>query len=293
MFNGTGTALITPFFENGKIDYKSLDNLIEFQISNNIDALVILGTTGEPPTMTEKERNQVLKFCIKKIANRVPVIAGVGCNCTKDTIRMSKNAEKFGADGLLIVTPYYNKCTQNGLYLHYKGIAEAVNIPIIAYNVPGRTGVNILPLTAKRLTDVKNIVGIKEACGNLDQIKETIEAVKGSDINIFSGDDGLAIDIIKLGARGLISVASNVIPQQMHDLTTFALNGNIAEAEKMSKELAPLFADLFIEVNPIPVKYACYKLNLCQNVLRMPLTPLSADCAIKLESIMKSLNILK
>lgn len=291
MFNGTGTALITPFSENG-VDYARLEALIEYQISNNIDALVVCGTTGEPATMTEKERKQVIKFCIKKIGNRVPTIVGTGCNCTANAVESSKMAEKLGADGVLVVTPYYNKCTQNGLFLHYKAIADATDLPIIAYNVPSRTGVNLLPETAKRLTEINNLIGIKEACGKLDQIKETINAVKGSNLNVFSGDDALAVEIIKLGGRGLISVSSNLMPQQMHDMITLALNGDWTAAEKMSKNFAPLFAQFFSEVNPIPIKYACSQKNLCKNILRLPLTPLSEDKAQTLLATLKEFNLL-
>lgn len=292
MFKGTGTAIITPFTQKG-VDYDGLAKLIEYQIDNNIDALFVCGTTGEASTMTEKEQANVHKFCIKQVANRVPVIVGTGCNCTATAVERTKRAAKLGADGVLVVTPYYNKCTQDGLVAHYSAISDCADIPVFAYNVPARTGVNILPQTAQKLTDIKNIVAIKEASGNLEQIKKTIELTQGSNIEVFSGDDGLAIDIIKLGGQGLISVASNVAPREMHEMTTLALSGKIKQAEAMSDKYQELFKELFSEVNPIPVKYACSLLGLCQNNLRLPLTPMTADNAQKLKNTMIEFGIIE
>ncbi len=292
MFEGTGTALITPFNDQG-VDYQSLELLLDNQINNNIDALFICGTTGEPATMTTQERNQVIDFCIKYINHRVPTFIGTGCNCTAQAVENSIMAEKMGADGLLVVTPYYNKCTQQGLFLHYKAISDSVNIPIFAYNVPGRTGVNLLTETALRLTELKNIRAIKEACGNLEQIGNTINAVKGSQISIYSGDDSLAVDIIKMGGKGLISVASNLIPSVMRDLTHFALEGNIEQAQSLNTKYHDLLKALFLEVNPIPIKHACSMVGLCKDQLRLPLTTMSASQAEKLDAVMRNLNLIK
>ncbi|MEG1646610.1 MAG: 4-hydroxy-tetrahydrodipicolinate synthase [Clostridia bacterium] len=292
MFKGVCTALITPFDKNG-VDYDAFSKLIEFQISNSVDALLVCGTTGEPATMTATEKEAVIKFVIKQVNKRVPVLVGTGTNCTKTAIENSINAEKWGADAILLVTPYYNKCTQEGLYQHYKAICESVSLPAICYNVPGRTGVNILPKTALRLSTIPNMVGIKEACGNVTQISETARLIAGTHLDLYSGDDGLSLPIMALGGVGIISVASHIIPQQMHDLAMSYLNGDVAKSREIQFKYAELMDDLFLETNPIPVKQACNYLNLCQNELRLPLTQMSKANAEILYNAMKNVNLVK
>ncbi len=291
MFTGTATALITPFNELG-IDYDAFGAFIDRQIDQGIDALLVCGTTGEPATMTATEKFQVIEWAIKYINHRVPVIIGTGSNCTATAIENTKFVEKIGADCALVVTPYYNKCTQEGLYQHYKAINDSTSLPIIAYNVPSRTGVNILPTTAERLATLSNLKGIKEACGNLEQIKQTYDLIKDSDMLLYSGDDGLAVDIAEMGGAGVLSVASNVIPGEMSKMMRLALDGNIAEARKLESKYAELFKALFYEVNPIPAKYACSKMGLIKNILRLPLTPMSEAQSQRLEQVMQQLRLI-
>ena len=291
MFKGTATALITPFTQDG-IDYEAFEKLLEFQINNGIDALLVAGTTGEPPTMTHEEKMAVVDFAIKKINHRVPVIVGTGTNCTRTAIEATIEAARHGADGALVVTPYYNKCTQNGLYLHYKAIADASPIPVIAYNVPPRTGVNIQPETLKRLTDIKNMAGIKDACGNAEQIKKMGEACKGSNINYYSGDDEMIIEAMQAGGAGLFSVASNILPAETGSIVNACMKKDYDRAQAIFEKYKAIFAGLFYEVNPIPVKYAASKLGLCQNILRMPLTPMSDENAARLDILLKELKLI-
>lgn len=292
MFKGVATALITPFNYSG-VDYEAYGRLIEDQIANGIDALVVLGTTGEPATMSHDERVATIKFAIEKINKRVPVIVGTGSNCTATAIENSIEAEKLGADMLLVVTPYYNKCTQEGLIEHYSHIASAVNIPIIAYNVPGRTGVNILPKTVKALAGIPNIVAIKEASGNIGQIATTVGEVRGSDFKVFSGDDGIILPVMSLGAHGLISVASNVIPKQMVELVHSAMDGNMEKARELFFRYRPLMEALFVETNPIPVKFACSQLGYGDNLPRLPLTPISECGKVKVMDEMYNVGLIK
>ena len=291
MFKGTATALITPFTEDG-IDYEAFEKLLENQINSGIDCLLVAGTTGEPPTMTHDEKLAVIDFAIKKINHRVPVIVGTGTNCTRTSIEATIEAARHGADGALVVTPYYNKCTQNGLYLHYKAIADASPIPVVAYNVPPRTGVNIQPETLQRLTDIKNMAGIKDACGNLDQIKKMAKAVKGSNIKYYSGDDEMIIEAMQAGGDGLFSVASNILPSETASIVNACMKKDYDRAQVIFEKYKALFAGLFYEVNPIPVKYAASRMGICKNILRMPLTPMSEDKAAKLEELMKELNLI-
>lgn len=291
MFTGTATALITPFNERG-IDYDAFGAFIDRQIDQGIDALLVCGTTGEPATMTATEKFQVIEWAIKYINHRVPVIIGTGSNCTATAIENTKFVEKIGADYALVVTPYYNKCTQEGLYQHYKAINDSTSLPIIAYNVPSRTGVNILPTTAERLATLSNLKGIKEACGNLEQIKQTYDLIKDSDMLLYSGDDGLALDIVEMGGSGVLSVASNVIPGEMSKMMRLALDGNIAEARKLESKYVELFKALFYEVNPIPAKYACSKMGLIENILRLPLTPMSEAQSQRLEKVLQQLQLI-
>lgn len=291
MFQGAATALITPFTDNG-VDFDALQRLLESQLRGNIDALLVCGTTGEPPTMTQEERNSVIAFCIDYVNHRVPVFVGTGSNCTATAVQNSVAAQKAGADGLLVVTPYYNKCTQDGLVLHYRAVCESVDIPVIAYNIPGRTGVNILPETAARLAELPNLRGLKEACGKLDQIARTAELLKGSQVSLYSGDDALATQIIAMGGQGVISVASNLIPDAMHRMAMAAVQGDTATAEQLNAKYSELFRELFCEVNPIPVKYACSLMGLCRNIVRMPLTPVSDAGAERVRHAMQACGIL-
>lgn len=253
VFKGCATALVTPFTKDG-IDFEAYGRLIDFQIENGVDALVIVGTTGEPATMTSDERLAVIDFAVRRIAKRVPAIVGTGGNNTADVIAYSKKAEALGADALLVVTPYYNKCTQNGLIAHYNAVADSVNIPIICYNVPGRTGVNILPKTFAEIAKHKNIVGIKEACGNMEQISETALLCDGL-ADVISGDDGITVPIMSIGGTGVISVASNIAPKYVSEMTGKFLSGDTIAAGNMQLKLLPLVKALFSEVNPIPAKY--------------------------------------
>lgn len=291
MFTGVATALITPFNYSG-IDYDAFEKLIEQQINANVDALAVCGTTGEPATMSNEEWTNVVEFAIRVINKRVPVIVGTGCNCTDTAIAHSIEAEKLGADMLLVVTPYYNKCTQNGLIAHYTAIASAVNTPIIAYNVPGRTGVNITPTTCRKLADIPNIVAIKEASGNMSQVAAICNILKDTDMKVYSGDDGLIIPFLSLGAEGLISVASNVVPTAMVEIVHSYLDGDITKSRETYFKYLNFMDGLFCETNPIPIKYACSKLGICQNILRLPLTPISESGAITVDNLMYDLKLL-
>lgn len=292
MFEGTYTAIITPFDEKG-VDYKSFEKLIDSQIEGGINGIVFVGTTGEPATMTDEEKKELRSFALQKVAKRVPVIFGTGSNCTLSAVKNSVKAQEEGADGVLVVTPYYNKCTQNGLYLHYEAIAKECSLPMIIYNVPGRTGVNILPETAGRIAHgIKSVVGIKEACGNLEQIAKTAEAIKGTQLQLMSGDDKLAVDIARLGGTTLISVASNALPKEFSKIMAHCRNKDFDSADALLGKYSVLVDLLFSEVNPIPIKYACSLLGLCKNVLRLPLTPMSESKAELLRKEMQRLQII-
>lgn len=291
MFVGSGTALITPF-KNGLVDYDAFTSIIHQQLDGNIDCLLFLGTTGEASTISVEEKIKIIELAVKEVNKKVPVIIGTGCNCTATAIENSKRAEKLGADGLLVVSPYYNKCTQKGLIAHYNMIADSVNIPVIAYNVPGRTGVNILPETMAEIAKHPNICGLKEASGNLEQIEKVIGLTKGL-CSIWSGDDGIIVELMKMGGKGVFSVASNVTPRYVHDLTSKCLEGDYETAQKMQDNYKEFVKALFSEVNPIPVKQAMAYLGLCANELRMPLTTMENETAAKLKSIMDKLGITK
>ena len=287
IFRGVATALVTPFIQDGtKIDFDAFAKLIEEQIANGVSALVFLGTTGEPATMTQDECDEVIKFAVKHVNHRVPVIAGAGGNNTRVAVEKSKRYESFGVDALLHVTPYYNKATQSGLVEHYTQIASAVKVPIILYNVPGRTGVNIQPSTLKILSKIPNIVAVKEASGNIEQITEIIR-ICGDDMPVYSGDDGLTYSILALGGIGVISVASNVVPKQMHDLCEIYFAGDINKSRDIQLALLPLIKSLFIEVNPIPAKTALAHLGKMSSTLRLPLTQMSDDNKQKLFAELK------
>lgn len=285
VFTGCGTAIATPFTDNG-INYQVFGTLVEDQIKNDIDAIIVCGTTGESATMSEDEKKSLIKYSIDKINKRTKVIIGTGSNDTMKAIEMSKYAEKAGADALLIVTPYYNKATQKGLVAHYKAIADSVNIPIIVYSVPSRTGVNILPETCLELSKIDNIVGIKEASGNISQIAKTA-SLCGDNFDIYSGNDDQIIPILSLGGKGVISVLSNIMPKYTHDMVYKYLNGEIKEATKMQLDVIELIDMLFCEVNPIPVKYALNLMGYDYGIPRLPLTELSNSNQDKMVKVLK------
>lgn len=292
MFNGLGTAMITPFDENGAVDFPALEKIVDGQLKGKVDALFVCGTTGEPPTMNASEREKVVSAVIEQVNGRIPVFVGTGSNDCAHAVELSKQAQAMGANGVLAVTPYYNKCTQEGLYLYYKAINDAIDIPIVAYNVPGRTGVNMKPETVEKLTSLSNVRGVKEASGNIAQILETSRRIRGSQINLYSGDDCIAVPIMSVGGSGLISVASNAIPSVMSEMIHAWLDGDHAKALDMQMKYQPFFDAMFLEVNPIPVKTACALLGMCKPYMRLPLTTLTQDNTAKLEKTMKDLAIL-
>lgn len=285
IFKGTATALITPFNDNG-VDLESFNRLLDDQLANGIDALVILGTTGEPATMTLDEKKDVIRFTVDKMKGKLPIIVGAGSNSTSSSIEMCRLAEEMGADALLVVTPYYNKCTQAGLIAHYTAIAQSVSLPIICYNVPGRTGVNLLPATFAELAKIDNIVAIKEASGNMEQIEECQRLCRGNAV-VYSGDDGLTVPIMAMGGMGVISVASNVIPKFVADMTDEFFRGDLESARDMQLQMLPFVKAIFSEVNPIPVKKAAQLKGLCNGTLRLPLTQMTDASAKVLEEELK------
>ncbi len=291
IFKGAAVAIITPFQENGEINYPKLAEILDDQIANHTDAIVICGTTGESSTLTHEEHLEAIRFTIEHVAGRVPVIAGTGSNCTETAIYLSTEAEKYGADALLIVTPYYNKATQKGLIAHYTAIAESVNLPIIMYNVPSRTGCNILPETAAHLVkNVKNIVGIKEASGNISQVAKLMRLTDGQ-IELYSGNDDQVVPILSLGGLGVISVLSNVAPRQTHDMVMKFLEGDVVGSREIQLKALPLVDALFCEVNPIPVKAAMNMLGWEAGPLRMPLTEMEPEHKEKLKKAMIDFGI--
>ena len=273
LFNGSGVAIITPFKDNG-IDFEKLGELIDWQITQGTDAIIICGTTGENSTMSSFEHKEAISFAVKNANKRVPVIAGTGSNNTQHALEMSIYAQKVGADGLLIVTPYYNKTTQKGLIKHYNTIADRVNIPIIVYNVPARTGLNILPETLLKLSEHKNIIGVKEASGDISQVTEIARLVP-QDFDIYSGNDDMIIPLMSVGGKGVISVIANIIPKDVHDMTISYLEGNIEKARKLQLKMKGLVNALFIETNPIPIKTAMNLLDMNVGKLRLPLINMS------------------
>lgn len=291
IFKGAGVAIVTPMKADGEVNYDVLGEMLEAQIQGGTDAIIICGTTGESATLTEEEHSAVIRYAIKKVNKRIPVIAGTGSNCTATAIKLSKEAEKDGADGLLLVTPYYNKATQNGLIAHYTAIANAVNIPIILYNVPSRTGCNLLPETiAKLVKNVKNIVGVKEASGNISQIAK-VKFLCGDDVDLYSGNDDQVVPILSLGGIGVISVLSNVAPKETHDMVMDYLNGDLEKAREMQLKALPLIDALFSEVNPIPVKKAMSFMGWEAGPLRAPLSEMEDAHAEVLKQAMKDFGI--
>lgn len=277
VFTGAGVAIITPFKEDFSIDFEAFAELIEYQIANSTDAIIVMGTTGESATTTIEEHIEAIRFCVETVKGRVPVVAGTGSNATDTAIHLSVEAEKCGADALLVVSPYYNKATQNGLYQHYKAIADSVKLPIILYNVPSRTGCNILPETVVRLCrDVENIVGVKEASGNISQIVKLFAIADGK-VDVYSGNDDQIVPILALGGKGVISVLSNVAPRQTHEICQLYFDGKTAESAALQLKAIPLVNALFCEVNPIPVKKGAQLMGFGTGRLRMPLTEIEPD----------------
>lgn len=290
IFTGVATAMITPFDEAGKVDYKDLARMIDYQLEGGVDALVTCGTTGEPSTMTDDEHREVIEFTVKYVNGRVPVIAGCGSNDTAYALDLCRCACQSGADAMLVVTPYYNKATQKGLIQMYTKIADASEKPIIIYNVPSRTGVNIEPATYKVLADHPNIVGIKEAGGNISKIVETMSYVQGK-VDLYSGNDDQIVPIMSLGGKGVISVVSNVLPAKTKEMTTKFFSGDIAGAASIQFELHKFIDALFCEVNPIPAKAAMSALGFCRNTLREPLTTMEEGNYQKLLAAMRELGL--
>ena len=291
VFKGAAVAIVTPMYENGEVNYPKLGEIIEYQIAHKTDAIVICGTTGEASTLSHEEHIEVIDYCVKKVAKRVPVIAGTGSNSTETAIYLSQEAEKSGADALLVVTPYYNKATQKGLIAHYKAVAESVDLPIIMYNVPGRTGCNIAPATAATLVrEVKNIVGIKEASGNISQVAKLMNLC-GDEMELYSGNDDQIVPIMSLGGLGVISVLSNVAPEETHDIVARYLDGDVKGSMELQLKAIPLIDQLFCEVNPIPVKAGVNLMGFEVGPLRMPLTEMEDANKENLKAAMKDFGI--
>ncbi len=291
MFKGSMAAIITPMHEDGSIDEQALRDLVEWHIKNKTDAIIATGTTGESVTLDADELFTVNKIVVEQAAGRIPVIAGTGSNNTKTVIKLSQDAKRAGVDALLIVTPYYNKPTQNGLFAHYKTIAEQVDLPIILYNVPSRTACDILPETVERLAKIKNIIGIKEATGKVERAQEILQRT-GMDFLIYSGDDATALELMQHGAKGVISVTANVAPRKMHDMCAAALANNMTLAEQLNNELMPLHKQLFLESNPIPTKWALHTMGLIKNGIRLPLLPLDSKYHQDVKQAMKTAGVI-
>ena len=293
VFTGAGVAIVTPFKENGEVNYEEFAKQIELQIAGETDAIIVCGTTGEASTLSHEEHLDVIRYCIKVVNGRIPVVAGTGSNCTETAVYLSQEAEKAGADALLVVTPYYNKATQRGLYEHFKIVADSVKIPVILYNIPGRTGgVNILPETVVRLcTEVENIVGVKDATGNISQVAKMMALANGK-VDLYSGNDDQIGPILSLGGKGVISVLSNIAPKQTHDICAKYLEGDVEGSRKIQLDAIELIDALFCEVNPIPVKKALNLMGLNAGPLRRPLTEMEDANAEKLAKAMKGFGLL-
>lgn len=292
VFTGAGVAIVTPMNPDGSIDFEGLGENIEYQIANGTDAIIICGTTGESATMTDEEHVECIRYCIEKVNKRVPVIAGTGSNDTKYAVDLSKEAEKLGADALLVVTPYYNKTSQRGLIAHFTAIADSVNIPIILYNVPSRTGVNITLDTYAVLAKHKNIVAVKEASGNISAIAKIIEKC-GDDLDVYSGNDDQIVPIMSLGGKGVISVLSNVLPRETHQIAQYCLDNDFASAAALQLKYLDLANNLFIDVNPIPVKEAMNILGMKSGECRLPLVKMEQSKIDALTASLKNAGLIK
>ena len=294
IFTGAGVALITPMNADGSVNYEKLREMVEFQIENQTDAIIVCGTTGEASTLTNEEHLECIRFCCEVTKKRIPVIAGTGSNCTASAAYLSKEAEKAGADALLLVTPYYNKCTQNGLMAHFKQIAGAVDLPILLYNIPGRTGVKIAPETVVALCrDVDNIVGVKDATGDISEVASVLSLAKkeGIEVDLYSGNDDQIVPVLSLGGKGVISVLSNVIPRETHEMTASYFDGDVKKSMELQLKYFDLIGALFCEVNPIPVKKAMNLMGMEVGPLRAPLTELEEEHAARLAEEMKRVGI--
>ena len=290
-FHGAITALITPFTDSG-IDQAAYRKLIDWQIAQGISGLVPCGTTGESPTLTEKEHDHVIELCVEATAKRVPVIAGTGSNSTSEAVHLTRHAAKVGADAALVVTPYYNRPTNKGIYLHYKAVSESADIPIILYNIAGRTGRNIEPDLMAKLAGIKNIIGVKEASGNLEQMKK-IRELCPKNFLLISGDDALTYPIMGLGGVGIISVASNIVPKDVVDMVKAFDRGDKGKAQSLHKKLTPLIEALFLETNPVPVKTAAALMGLCAPIMRLPMCDMEDDTLAKLKAALKAYGLTK
>ena len=292
MIKGSIVALATPMFADGNIDWKSLHGLVDFHLQEGTDAVVAVGTTGESATLTVEEHCEVVKKVVDQVRGQIPVIAGTGANSTSEALELTQHAKELKVDACLLVTPYYNKPTQEGLYLHHKAIAEQVSIPQILYNVPGRTACDLMPATIARLAKLDNIIGVKEATGDLDRGKQVIDLVADL-IDVYSGDDPTAVELILMGAKGNVSVTANVLPKKMHELCELALVGRSEEARQLNDWMMPLHKNLFIESNPIPIKWALNKMGLMPDGIRLPLTPLSEPYHQPLLNALQGCGVLK
>jgi 4-hydroxy-tetrahydrodipicolinate synthase len=290
MFSGSLVAIVTPF-RNGHVDERAFADLIEWQIANGTNGIVPCGTTGESATLTHEEHHRVVRLTVEVANRRVPVIAGTGSNSTDEAISLTRHAKEAGADAALLITPYYNKPTQEGLYRHYKAVAEAVDLPLVLYNIPGRTGVNMLPATVARLAVMKNVVGIKEGSGSVQQASEIAQTC-GDRLTVLSGDDALTLPMMAVGAKGVITVTANVVPKEMSQLTASFLAGRLDDARRIHFALSPLFAALFYETNPIPVKEALGMMGKIDPELRLPLCAMSADNRNQLAKVLKDLRLI-
>ena len=293
IFTGAGVALITPMNDDGSVNYEKLRELSEFHVANKTDAIIICGTTGEASTLSDEEHLECIRFACEVINKRIPVIAGTGSNCTQSAIELSKEAEKSGVDGLLLVTPYYNKATQNGLKAHYKAIAKEVNVPIILYNVPSRTGTRLAPQTVVDLChEVPNIVGVKDATGDISEVAELMSLAKGT-VDVYSGNDDQIVPVLSLGGKGVISVLSNILPKETHDMVASYLDGDVVKSCEMQLKYFDLVKALFCEVNPIPVKKALNLMGMEVGSLRLPLTEMEDANAKRLEEEMRKAGVIK
>ncbi len=291
LFKGAGVAIVTPFHRDGSVNYERFAELLEYQIANGTDAIIVCGTTGESSTLSHEEHLDVIRFGVKQVAGRVPVIGGTGSNCTETAIYLSQEAEHAGVDGLLVVSPYYNKATQNGLYYHYRAIADSVSLPLILYNVPSRTGTNIAPATVVRLCrEVENIIGVKEASGNISQVAKLMSLADGC-VDLYSGNDDQVVPLLAMGGLGVISVLSNVAPRQTHDMCAKFFEGDLAGSLKIQLDAIPLVDALFCEVNPIPVKMALKLQGRDEGILRMPLSEMEPEHVEILKKAMKEFGV--
>jgi len=287
---GAITAIITPFKEKGEVDYEGYRKNVQFQLENGINGLVVLGTTGETPTLNAEEKEKLINISVEEAKGKVPVIIGTGTNSTEKTVAESKKAEELGADALLVVTPYYNKPTNEGIYLHFKAVNDKVNIPIIVYNIAGRTGKNIETPVMKRLAGLSNIVAVKEASGNIDQMGDVLEQIP--ELTVLSGDDGLTFPLMAMGGKGIVSVASNLLPKEMVELCDLMLAGKTEEARKLHFKLLPFFSAEFIETNPIPIKAAMHLKGMAAGGYRLPMCELRPENLEKLKKVMQDMEIL-